>query len=183
MIEITSEQIERVQLIMQNIPRGAQKVFSNAINRGLSKARTVTMQEVRRVYTVDSPTTRGQIQVNMASGGALVGSISYAGNMIPLIKFDVSPTGKTGHRQLVTARVLKASGKKPLGAAFNRNVGYGMSVLERIGKARGPLKGLYGPSLPQMAEKAEVREKAEEETRQTVEERIEHEMWRLLNMG
>ena len=34
MIEITSETIERVETLLSGIPKGAERAFSNSINRG-----------------------------------------------------------------------------------------------------------------------------------------------------
>lgn len=182
MVEITAEQIQRVELILQNVPKGAERALANAINRGISKAETVSVREIRSTYTVDSPTAHGSIQQKKASVGNIVGSIIYAGSPIPLIKYDVSPTGKTGHRQRVAARVLKSSGRTSLKYAFNRSFNSGaLRTAERIGRSRLPIKVLYGPSLAQMAENEQVLPKAEEEAQKVVDERIEHEIWRLIS--
>lgn len=94
MIEITESQIDRVYLILHGVPGGAEKALAEAINRGISRAKTVTVQNIGQVYAVKSPTARGNIIEKKASSGNLVGSVKYAGSMIPLIEYDVSPSYK-----------------------------------------------------------------------------------------
>ena len=54
MIEITSEDVARVEKILHDVPGGAERALSNAMNRGLSKVRTAAFKEVRGVYNVQN---------------------------------------------------------------------------------------------------------------------------------
>ena len=49
MIEITSEAIERAETLLASIPKGAERAFSSAINRGLSHTKTQAFKQVRKV--------------------------------------------------------------------------------------------------------------------------------------
>ena len=53
-VRIDAETLERVGALLAEVPRGAERAFSNAINRGLSKLKTGALREVKRVYTVQS---------------------------------------------------------------------------------------------------------------------------------
>ena len=92
MIEITSETIERTQALLAGIPKGAERAFSAAINRGLSHTKTQAFKQVKKVYAVkqsalnEATKTRAQ----KASTGNLAGYISFSGVKIPLYKFQVT---------------------------------------------------------------------------------------------
>ena len=111
MIEITSETIERVQAVLAGVPKGAERALSNAMNRGLSRVKTTAMQNVKRVYAVQSSALSAATNTKMqkASTGNLAGFVSFSGCKIPLYKFKVTPkqpgTGKT-----VRAAVMKGGG-------------------------------------------------------------------------
>ena len=44
MIQITAEQIERVNLILSSVPKGAEKAISNVIRRSNSTVRTEALK-------------------------------------------------------------------------------------------------------------------------------------------
>ena len=48
-VRIDAETLERVETLLAGVPRGAERAFSNAINRGLSKLKTGALREVKRV--------------------------------------------------------------------------------------------------------------------------------------
>lgn len=181
MIEITESQIDRVYLILHNFKTAPVKVFYNALNRGLDKAATVTAREISNVYAVKTGAINGKIIKKAASSSNLTASLIYSGRAIPLINYDVTPPGPSGYKQRVMVRVLKSSAKKALDRSFNKKSAYGVHVRERVSKARYPLKTLYGPSLPQMAENTKVLEVAEKEAQVVINERIEQEIFRILN--
>ena len=53
-VQIDAGTMERVEAMLAQVPKGAERAFSNAINRGLSKVKTGAFREVKRVYTVQS---------------------------------------------------------------------------------------------------------------------------------
>lgn len=74
MIEITSETIERVETLLAGIPKGAERAFSNAINRGLSRVKTGAAKRVKEVYTVQSGALSAatNVRIQKASTGTLL---------------------------------------------------------------------------------------------------------------
>ena len=93
-LEISSETVERVNNILQGVPKGAEKAFSNAINRGLSKAKTTASKEVKHVYEVTNSAIneKTKTSIHKATAGNIAGYINFSGAKIPLYKFKVTPT-------------------------------------------------------------------------------------------
>ena len=72
-VQIDAETMERVEAMLAQVPKGAERAFSNAINRGLSKVKTGAFREVKRVYTVQSSALSSATSTNVkkASTGDL----------------------------------------------------------------------------------------------------------------
>jgi hypothetical protein len=184
MIEITNEQIERVNLILSGIPNGAKKTFYNAINRGLRTVRTQSAKSVTKTYRILQKDFKSEsnIREKKASQSNLVGEVSFAGSTIPLMKFKVSP--KEPQRQIVTVAVLRETGGERLKHAFIAKMQSGhVGVFERSTPEtwRLPIQELYGPSAAGMLNNYEVQEEIEKAAKETIDKRIEHEITRILN--
>lgn len=181
MIEISAETLDRVEKILSNIPKGAERALSNAINRGLSRTKTTATKRVKEVYTVNSGalSAASNIRVSKASTSNLAGFVSFSGYKIPLFKFKVTPTAPaTGKR--AKASVMKGSGAT-FEDAFIANMRNGTSVFERETASRFPVDELMGLSAAQMVGNERVITGLEDEVQQLVNERLEHEIDRLLN--
>ena len=67
--------------MLAGIPKGAERAFSSAINRGLSHTKTQAFKQVKTVYAVkqsalnEATTTK----VQKASTGNLAGYVSFSG--------------------------------------------------------------------------------------------------------
>ena len=71
---------------------------------------------------------------------------------------------------------------KALDHAFEAKMGSHYGIYERQGEKRFPVKELFGPATPQMMYSNEnVMDSIEEKMASTYEERIEHEITRILN--
>ena len=81
-VQIDAETMERVEAMLAQVPKGAERAFSNAINRGLSKVKTGAFREVKRVYTVQSSALSGATSTNVkkASTGDLAGHVQVQCN-------------------------------------------------------------------------------------------------------
>lgn len=198
-IEISSETMERVQALLANIPKGAERAYSNAINRGLSRVKSAAWRNVKQVYTVLSSALNAatNTSVQKASTGNLAGFVRFAGYKIPLYKFKVSPK-QPGSKKLVHAAVKKGGGavfeSAFIAAMKNGHTG----VFERTGEqgiqkrlAKTKTEGgtqhtekvseLMGLSAAQMVGEETVSTQVQEEAQKLVNERLEHEIDRLLN--
>ena len=182
MIEITAEAVERVGAILAGVPNGAERALSNAINRGISRVKTGAIRRVKEIYTVQSGAFNEatKIRVNKASTGNLVGFVSFAGYKIPLYKFKVTPTAP-GVKKQVRAAVMKGGGT-PFEDAFIAQMRSGhIGVFERETRKRFPIEKKMGLSAAQMVGNEKVIETLEEEAQQLVNQRLEHEINRLLS--
>lgn len=180
MIEITNEQIERVHAVLGGIQGGAEKVFYNAINRALSTVRSESGNAIREVYNIKKRDISGNQRIKRASSSDLAGEIEFAGTVIPLIKFKVSPS-EPKHKT-VSVSVLKEESDKRLAEAYVADLGvYGVGVFERMTRKRESSAQLFGPSVAHMAENVNVLDKMESVAQEKLNERIDHEMTRILN--
>ncbi len=178
MIEFNVTQIERAERLLGEIPGALPKAQASAINRSLITARAEIVRAVRKEYVIKAEDVRSTIRVTNASAASPMGQIKSMGGPIPLVKFDASKDNP------VRARVKKNGAKKPIKHAFRQTMGNGYQGLWiRAGKARYPLKQLYGPSIPQMIGNENVIKSVEEKAIETLDKRIDHEINRILEAG
>ena len=182
MIEITSEAIERTQTLLAGIPKGAERAFSSAINRGLSHTKTQAFKQVKKVYAVkqsalnEATTTK----VQKASTGNLAGYVSFSGVKIPLYKFQVTPK-EPRKGQKVRAAVMKGGGAT-FDSAFIAKMRSGhIGIFERITSRRLPIEEKMGLSAAQMVKNEVIMDQLTKEAQEKVDERLKHEIDRILN--
>lgn len=181
-VTIDAETMERVQTMLAQVPKGAERAFSNAINRGLSKIKTGAFKEVKRVYTVQSRALSDATSTNVkkASTGDLAGHVHFAGYEIPLYKFNVTPK-KAGTGKQVRA-TMKRGGGAVYDSAFIAEMRSGhIGVFHRETRKRLPISEYMGLSAAHMVGEAAVADKLQEEAQKTVDERVWHEVERILN--
>ncbi|MBU2701683.1 hypothetical protein Ga0466249_002802 [Sporomusaceae bacterium BoRhaA] len=177
-IEFNASQIERAEQLLGGIKDALPKAQASAINRSLTTARTEIVRSVRKEYVIKAEDVRNTIKVTNASAASPIGSIKSMGGPIPLVKFDTSKENP------VRVRVKKSGAKKPIKHAFLQAMGNGYrGIFIRSGKARYPLKQLYGPSVPQMVGNETVMKSVEEKAIQTLDKRMDHEINRILEAG
>ena len=120
MIQITADQIERVNLILSGVPKGAEKAMASVIRRANNTVRSEALKGITSVYAITRQNVRAdttiKVRTQKADGG-VVGMVSFAGYKIPLYRFNVSPTLPV-QRATVSAAVLAESGRTPFAHAF-----------------------------------------------------------------
>ena len=172
MIEVKIESIEIFDQL-KKADKQLEKALYFAKNRALNTVKTELARGVPKKYDTRQKTIRDRTRVNKNTG-----EVSVTGSPIRLFKFRVTPTSP--RRQLVTASVKRAS--KSLPYAFVQRMGNGTTgVFERVGKSRYPIRQLYSVSAPQMAGNEEVLEGAMERASIVFDERLSHEIGRLLD--
>lgn len=182
MVEITQEQIDRVNLLLSGISGGADKAFVNVINRALVTLRAKSSQYIRETYHIRARDLKAnsKLAVKNATVTDVEGTVTFAGTVIPLIKFKVDPARP--ERKQVTVSVMRQNGGKRLEAAYVANLGrYGDGVFERLTSRRESSQQMYGPSVAHMAANYDVIQRAEAAAQETVDKRVEHEITRILN--
>jgi len=182
MIEISENQINRVNLILGGLKNAPSRAFSGVINRALSTVRTQSGRQIRETYKIRYQDVAGShtMKIKQAGGANLAGEIRFAGAVIPLIKFGVNPARP--QRKPVSVSVLKETTGKRLVSAYVANLGrYGVGVFERRTRRRDSSQQLYGPSVAHMMENESVFDKIEDAAMKVIDERVEHEISRILN--
>lgn len=172
MIEV---QIEGIEIFdqLKNSDKQLEKALYFAKNRALNTVKTELARGVPKKYDTKQKTIRDRTRVNKNTG-----EVSVTGSPIRLFKFRITPTSP--RKQLVTASVKRAS--KSLPNAFVQQMRNGtIGVFERVGKSRYPIRQLYSVSAPQMAGNEEVLEGAMERASIVFDERLSHEIGRLLD--
>lgn len=181
MIEISTEAIERVERILAGVPKGAERALSNAINRGLPRVKTGATKRVKEVYTVQSSafTALANTQVSKASTSNLAGVVAFSGCKIPLYKFQVTPKVPGVGRKV--RAVVKKGGDTRFEEAFIANLKYGTGVFVRETSKRFPVDEMMGLSAAQMVGNERIVQELQEEAQEVINERLEHEIERILN--
>lgn len=183
MVEITSEQIARVESILNGVQRGPEKVFFNAINRALDTVRTTAGRQIREVYAIKQKDLRaeGNIKLKKASQNDLAGEIVFAGGKIPLYRFNVTPK-QPAQGVRVKAAVLKSSAQTEFEHAFIAQIqGERVGMFERATAKHLPIDEFTGPSAAHMAGNSVVLEQVEQAAQETIDKRIDHEIDRILS--
>jgi len=180
MIEINVLQIERLNQIFRDTPAQIPIVLSRAINRSAQAGRTQAAREARSKYTVRHGDVLKTLKINRAHRGNLYASISSRGELIPLIAFNPRPTSKG-----ISVAVKKGERKqlKSLFLTTLTNPRYSDSatnIFGRVSAKRYPLRGHYGPSIPQMIENEESMAPVEGRIKEVLYDRTGHEIEFLL---
>lgn len=177
MIEINENQLNIISERLHGIPKGAERAFAGAINRALITYRSESVKEIRRTYNINAGDIKNSSRtpIKRAVISRLDGSVSFAGTVIPLIRFNA----KAGRP--VTVSVLKTTGAKRLKNAYFANLGHGSGIFERLTRERDSSKQLFGPSAAQMAYNEDVMDPAQEKAQKTLVKRFDHEVSRILN--
>ncbi|WP_342471635.1 phage tail protein [Metasolibacillus sp. FSL H7-0170] len=160
-------------------PRQAKVVLWRAINRAATAGKTRASVSIRQKYVLNAGDIKRSIKIRKASLNNINAQIKASGPVLPLMKFDVTPSFPDVAN--VRARVKKQGGRKPIGTGFVTRVGNGhVNVFTRVNKSRYPIKGLFGPSVAQMMGNDEVYNDIHERTQDVLDKRLEHELGRLL---
>lgn len=185
MIEVSEQTIDRIHTILAGIQDADKKVLGPAMARALmagkaeSKRQAVSVYHIKPGEFVKSSYIKYK-GIKHHGEGEMIGEIKFAGSPIPLMKYKVTPqTPKKG--KTAAAAVLKSNAPIP----FDRKNDVHVLQMEsgHIGIFKGEdgkLKELYAPSTPKMIENEEVRLKIEERVNEVLNQRIEHEIERLL---
>ena len=174
--------IDRATKLLAGIRGGVYRAVGSALKRAAQHGKTIGIRLAAEQYTASQGEFRSRTTDINPTGGGGGGSYSvtfgYRGSVLPLMSFDTG-VGKNGG---VSARVLRSSGRKSVDHAFRASMGGNNGIYIRVGSTRFPVKGLYGPSAVQAFTAHEENiEKMEKAVKEKYDERIEHEILRVLN--
>lgn len=185
--DVSSQKIDRVNALLAGIGNGEgiRNAMYNALNRAAISARAKAARFATKEYTIGVGTfkkhTKEKYHIHYEgghlSGGVINATVTFKGAVIPLIEFSTKFT-KDGY---VSVAVKRGSCRKALDHAFVARVGSKLGIWERLTKERYPIEQKYGPSTAHMMENPEVVKQMEETVMTTFDQRIEHEIDRILN--
>lgn len=181
-VDLDQRMLKDVQQKLGAFSNRAPNAISNAINRAVTNVNSNIKKEVRKEYIVRAGDIQATLKVERASRASLSGKVKSTGNPISLEKFKISPKTPNPKRKApIKAAVKKGSLKTVLGA-FVADIN-GAKVFERKSSERLPIKKLFGPSVPQMINNEGIRMQIEQEGHQTFNNRLGHEINRILGSG
>lgn len=174
-------QLERVNKLLAGIGNGSgiYRAVSAALKRAAQSAKTKAGQYVAAEYTIGQGGFKSHVKdktyIEGNGGGVASVKLVFAGSVIPLIEFSTRYSKNGG-----VAVSVKKGGGGTLDHAFIANASR-IGVYERVTSSRLPIEQKYGPSAAHMMENESVEQKMEQQVVTVFNERIEHEITRILN--
>jgi hypothetical protein len=178
--EVGHVDLDRITKILAGIPDGIYKASHAALKRAGERAKTEAGRFVAQEYVITKGTFMKNVTTTTDIKGGSAGltslSLNFRGTVIPLIEFQV----KYSRGGTLSAQV-KRGGGGTIQSAFAARVFGPLRVFERVGRARLPVEQKFGPSTAQMMANEKIVDGMTEVIQETFDERIEHEVWRLLS--
>lgn len=179
-IVVDDAELQRVQQKLGELQHKAPNVIASALNRSISNIKANVPKEVRKDYNVKATDVKETLKVFKASASKLQGEVKSSGRILGLDKFKVSPKTVNPKRKSQLKIAVKKNGSKQVLGAFIASIN-GTKVFKRDGTARLPISRLMGPSIPQMIGNQETVKKINKEAYVMYENRVNHEINRLLS--
>lgn len=147
--------------------QGVQKAIQRASKRAATAARTAGTKSIRSIYTMKSGNLKARTQIRKEDDGT---TILVRGSTEPVSRY------KASKRKYGVFVAIKRDGGGRVPRSFTLNGHF----VARAGKERYPVKGLYGPAVPQLFGNPEVMEEMQERGHEVFNSRLQHELERLL---
>lgn len=192
--------LERANLLLASIPNGAKKAIESAMPRAVAHLRSKSADRIKERYAISSTNIRTErtIKVSYKIGDGVEADVTFSGRKIPLYRFGGS---RPKNPQWNSSKLVKAhtssgwktipEGKPAYGHtlattspalfehAFVATMSNGHTgIFERDG---GGISEIMGLSVPQMLGNETVADSLAQDTSEKFQERMEHEITRLLN--
>lgn len=156
-----------LQTLEQLSQQGAKKAVKRASKRAAVAARTAGTKAIRSIYTIKSGNLKARTQMRSEEDGT---TILVWGSMEPVSKY----------KAVLRKHGVFVSIKRNGGGRVARSFALNGRLVAREGKERYPVKGLYGPAVPQLFGNPDVMEQMQERGSEVFDARLEHELDRLL---
>jgi hypothetical protein len=181
MIEVSAEQLERAESLLADFPKAEPRALSSALNRAAEGARTDAVKKARETYVITAGRVRETIGIGKATPDNLIARVKSQGRPRALSYFNVRPKlPGIRRRKPLFAQVQRGGGGTIKGAFVARLQSGHLGVFNRVGKSSLPIIQRYGPSVPQMIGSETVTEYVELGAQRRLDNRIDHEINRLL---
>lgn len=136
-VDLDIKGINGIQRLLS--PAKYDKIISRTLNKVTAQAKTAATRVIRQTYNIKSSRLKEAISVYTANSNKLQTSIITRGRPPGLQHYDARQTAKG-----VQVKVKNAGGRKIVKGGFMPTKITG--IYKRIGKARLPIKRLFGPS-------------------------------------
>lgn len=190
----------RAEKLLAGIPNGVQQAARAAMGRTTDFVRKQSTERIRERYAISAGNIRSNenIKVSYTMGGGASATITFSGAKIPLFRFDgsspkapqwqsdrivpaiVGGSWKMVHPGTAAAgHQLVSTGAQRFDHAFVATMGSGHTgIFERDGNG---ISEVMGDSVAQMVGNDEVVEKLSDDAGKKFEERMDHEIARILS--
>lgn len=175
MIRFDFDGIEQVQRLAEEAPTKLRSAGSSAINRATTHVRTEFARSVRSIYRVKHSDVINSMKIVKSTPITLNATITATGSTLPVSKFSMTQT-KRG-----MSIGIKKGSKKVVKSSFQiKGAIGGDNAFIRLTAKRTPVKGLHGPSIPQMIGNEQIASKVVEKGEEMLMKRMVHEAERAL---
>ena len=201
----TALTLEKAEVMLRGVGGGTSKAIHSAMQRAVTKLKSSTSKAVRERYAISASAAKSSPSIRYTIGEGVSAEITWKGGKIQLSKFQGSsnsPAYDTSKTVLIKksdgwwmvhpgkeakGHVLTSTGAQPLTNSFVARFKSGHAgIFERTGGTTSSgaekLTEKMGLSVPQMVGNDEVYENISEETMETLDERLNHEILRLLGV-
>lgn len=201
------ESLERANKLLSGIPGGLDKAVRAAMARTVSHLRSSSTKAIREKYAISAQNLRAEenVKIRYTYESGVQAEVMFHGRKIPLHRFDgarpAQPSSDAGklirayindgfrmvHPSLPAyGRQFKDSTPERFENAFVARMKSGHTgIFERTGgmtsNDKDEIKEIMGSSIPQMLGNEEVEEKLSTEAVGKFNDRLDHEVWRILN--
>ena len=165
-------------------PSEINKAINRAAKRAADTAKAESIRQESSEYTLPVSEIRGTITTRKISGGDIGAVMKISSSPFALTKFaGVTPNNTMPPAKGPVVAKVKKSGGATLKHAFVAKMKSGhVGVFEREGEKNLPIDQFFGPSTPSMFDANEnVNEAVMKLAGETFEDRVQHELERLLN--
>lgn len=208
-VELSCEQLSRVEKLLYGIPNAVETAESNAFNRGLTAGKTEANKQIRQRYAISSGMVSRfeKVTLRRSSGGGDA-AIEFSGTKIPIFKFKPSPQSRSYNSKRIPV-VIRGEGRDAVWRLVFKNHAVKAMDIKGTGYHTGPkwfianfksghtgifkrtgeitsgnkpeIREIWGPSVADMLDYEPAKEAVAERVQEIVNQRLEHEIGRILS--
>ena len=205
--EVGKDKLTEAEKLLAGIPNGVEKAVKSAMPRATSHLRTNASKEIRKRYAISAANLRTDenVKVSYSYGNGVQARVFFAGEKIPLFRYNGSSPSAPSFDQRRTVNAIVSGGWRKVHPgvagsghqlvstaperfenAFVARFSSGhIGIFERTGgetaSGKAEIKEIMGSAIPQMLGNEEVAEQLAAGAMEKFEERLDHEVLRILN--
>lgn len=183
-VEVKCTGDDLVEKVLATMPKKVKKAASMSVNKTARSTRTLMARSASKTYFVTVGNARETINVTKKAGGDdLTAEVVSRGRPISFAKFKVNPL-KVQHKgsknRKLRVHVKRGSAEKRLDRAFTMAIGSGVGVFERTGRARFPVRKLFGPAVPSMLKDENIQDTIKKTASEKLNAELDRQIRRIL---